>query len=131
MTNDTLNQVAVRAIEAVGIEGAELVRETLDPGSFGDGEVVFRVGPLLLRFIRDRGQDFMDLGSTMDPERFHQFDDVEIAMSWRSVEVVLGKSEPGTTGGCPCSHTSSTRRVASSDVRKSGALHTGADRASR
>ena len=38
--------------------------------------------------IGDRSQDFVDLGSTATPERFHQFDDVDIAMGWRSVEQV-------------------------------------------
>ncbi|MCI0664554.1 MAG: hypothetical protein L0220_26130 [Acidobacteria bacterium] len=94
MTENKLLTIAIETIKAIGIEGAELVSETFDPKNFGNGEVVFRLGPLLLRFIRDRGQDFLDVASTIAPDRFHQFDDVEIAMGWKSVEEVLAKSEP-------------------------------------
>lgn len=69
-------------------------RESFDPQNFGNGEVVFRLGPLLLRFIRDRGQDFLDVASAIAPDHFHQFDDVEIGMDWKSVEGALAKSEP-------------------------------------
>ena len=94
MTENKLLNTARETIESVGIEGVELERESFDPRNFGNGEVVFRLGPLLLRFIRDRGQDFLDIASTIAPDRFHQFDDVEIAMGWKSVEETLGKSEP-------------------------------------
>ena len=94
MTENNLLNNAREAIESVGIEGVELVRESFDPQNFGNGEVVFRLGPLLLRFIRDRGQDFLDVASAIAPDHFHQFDDVEIGMGWKSVEEVLAKSEP-------------------------------------
>ena len=63
MTENKLLNSAREAIESVGIEGVELEREHFDPQNFGNGEVVFRLGPLLLRFIRDRGQDFLDVAS--------------------------------------------------------------------
>jgi hypothetical protein len=94
MTENKLLNTARETIESVGIEGVELMRESFDPQNFGNGEVVFRLGPLLLRFVRDRGQDFLDIASTIAPDLFHQFDDVEIAMGWKSVEEALGKSEP-------------------------------------
>jgi hypothetical protein len=94
MTENSLLNSAGEAIESVGIEGVELVRESFDPQNFGNGEVVFRLGTLLLRFIRDRGQDFLDVASAIAPGHFHQFDDVEIGMGWRSVDEVLAKSEP-------------------------------------
>jgi hypothetical protein len=94
MTENKLLTSAREAIESVGIEGMELERESFDPQNFGNGEVVFRLGPLLLCFIRDRGQDFLDVASAIAPDRFHQFDDVEIGMGWKSVEEVLAKSEP-------------------------------------
>ena len=81
-------------LKAVGFKDFELIRERYDPENFGNGEVIFRIGRLAVRFQRDRSQDFVDLGSTATPERFHQFDDVDIAMGWRSVEQVLAKREP-------------------------------------
>lgn len=76
------DSVLARLREA-GIEAAELVRTSPDSASFGDAETVFRVARQLLRFVRDRGQEFMDLGANAAPEQFYQFDDVEIAMGWR------------------------------------------------
>src|SRR5262245_47736409 len=94
MTENKLLNSAREAIESIGIEGVELERERFDPQNFGNGEVVFRLGPLLLRFIRDRGQDFLDVASVTSPDRYHQFDDVEIGMGWKSVEDMVAKSEP-------------------------------------
>lgn len=80
-----------------GLGEAELVSsEPEDEASFGDTSVVFRVGPLLLRFTRDRGQQFVDIASESSPTDFYQFCDVEIAMGWRSVEDVLAEGSPET-----------------------------------
>jgi hypothetical protein len=65
-----------------------------DVKHFGDAEAVFRVGTLLLRLVRDRGQEFMDLATSATPDKFHQFDDVVIAMGWKTIDEVLAKREP-------------------------------------
>jgi hypothetical protein len=62
--------------------------------AFGDCEVIVRLDPILLRLVRDRGQEFLHVAPALVPGRFHQFDDLEIAWGWRSVEQVLGKREP-------------------------------------
>jgi hypothetical protein len=77
-----------------GINGAVLVRERTESKDFGNAEVVFQVGSLLLRFVRERGEDFLDLGSTARPEQFHQFDNVAIALGWATIDEVLAKREP-------------------------------------
>jgi hypothetical protein len=64
-----------------------------DVKHFGDAEAVFRVGTLLLRLVRDRGQEFMDLATIAAPDKFYQFDDVEIAMGWKTIDEVLAKRE--------------------------------------
>jgi hypothetical protein len=87
------DSILARLSEA-GIEAAALVRASPDSASFGDAEAVFRVAGLLLRFVRDRGQEFMDVGADIAPERFHQFDDVEIAMGFKTIDQVLAKREP-------------------------------------
>ena len=94
MTESPLLRRVEETMKAAGIEGALLQGEAVDPEHFGDGEVVLRLGALMLRFIRDRGEDFLDVGSAAAPDRFHQFDDVEIAMGWRSLDQVLAKKEP-------------------------------------
>ena len=61
---------------------------------FGDAQVTFKCGPLLLRAVRDRGQVFLDMASSAAPTQFHQLDDVEVAMGWKTVDEILAKKEP-------------------------------------
>jgi hypothetical protein len=91
--SESLESLGLKTIGAAGIKGAEVLSGSGGQGS-SDGHVVFHVESLLLRVTRDRGQVFLDLGSVHSPEHFHQFDDVEIAMGWRSVGSVLAKTEP-------------------------------------
>lgn len=86
---------AVRAeLEKVGLGGVELVSNAPESAAFGDTAVTFRIGPLLLRVTLERGQRFVDLAAQAEPTKFHQFDDVDIAMGWRSVDDVLAKHQP-------------------------------------
>ncbi len=86
---------AVRAeLRRAGLGEAELVSSEPEAEAFGDTSVVFQIGPLLLRFTRERGQQFIDIASQLSSTGFHQFDDVEIAMGWRSVDDVLAKRSP-------------------------------------
>lgn len=80
------------SLATIGFFNAQIVQRPNDIA--GDGVVIFRIGSLLLRFVRDRGQDFLDIASMVEPTIFHQFDDIEIAMGWRSVEDILAKQEP-------------------------------------
>jgi hypothetical protein len=82
------------ALSKAGLSDAELVSTSPQTAAFGDTAAVFRVGQLLLRFTRERGQAFIDLASQAAPTTFHQFDDVDVAMGWRSTEEVLAKREP-------------------------------------
>ena len=82
------------ALAQSGLSEAQLVSTTPETAAFADTAAVFRVGPLLLRFTRERGQAFVDLASQAEPATFHQFDDVDVAMGWRSTDEVLAKREP-------------------------------------
>lgn len=82
------------AFEAAGLKEVDEVSRAPESEHFGDTEAIFRVGSLLLRFVRDRLQAFVDLGSTISPTKFHQLDDVEIAMGWKTIDQVLAKQEP-------------------------------------
>jgi hypothetical protein len=83
-----------RALTGAGLGDAEFVSAFPEAAAFGDTAAVFRVGSLLLRFTRERGQAFIALASEAEPETFHQFDDVDLAMGWRSIDEVLAKREP-------------------------------------
>jgi len=82
------------ALESAGLKDAEEISRAPESEHCGDTEATFQVGSLLLRFVRDRLQTFVDLGSTTSPTVFHQFDDVEIAMGWKTIDQVLAKREP-------------------------------------
>lgn len=83
-----------QALHKAGISDEQLVSQTPESPAFGDTDAVFNVGPFLLRFVRDRGQVFVDLASHAEPAQFHQLDDVTIAMRWRTIDEVLARGEP-------------------------------------
>lgn len=82
------------ALAEAGLSDAQFVFGSPEATALGDTVAVFHIGPLLLRFTRERGQAFIDLASQAEPTVFHQFDDVDVAMGWRSTDEVLAKREP-------------------------------------
>lgn len=84
----------LRGLEQAGVTGAELISAEPESPAFGDTSATFRLGGLLLRFVRDRGEEFLDVGPAGDPGALFQYDDVEIAMGWRSVDEILEKRAP-------------------------------------
>jgi hypothetical protein len=82
------------ALAAAGLRGAVKITHTPESGPFGDTQVIFQFGRFLLKFVRDRLQVFVDLASISSPTEFHQFDEVEIAMGWKTIDQVLAKREP-------------------------------------
>jgi hypothetical protein len=81
-------------LRAAGFEGAVLVEKLEQTGDFGNGRATFRVGTMLLRILRDRGQEFLEVAWSSAPTRFYQYDDVEIAMGWMSASDVVNRNEP-------------------------------------
>jgi hypothetical protein len=76
-----------------GLTDATLVISSAPEGQpFGDADAVFRVDRLLLRFVRDRGQAFLDIASNAAPTQFHQYDDFEIAMGLEDNRASLGQT---------------------------------------
>jgi hypothetical protein len=89
----SLVETARAALKHADLGEMLLVASTPRSALFGNSTAVFKIGPLLLRFNLDRGQQFIDIASEAEPTKFHQFDDVEIAMGWTSIEKVLDKRE--------------------------------------
>src|ERR1700748_3515584 len=85
-------------LSEAGFKDAELVTAAPVSSAFGNTAAIFRIGPLLLRFTRDRSQEFIDLAAQSAPEMFYQVDDVDVAMGWRSVDQVLPMREPEPIG---------------------------------
>jgi hypothetical protein len=93
-TPATFISVVRHALAAAGLNEAKEISRAPESDHFGNTEAIFRVDCLLLRFVRDRLETFLDLGSTTSPTVFHQFDDVEIALGWKTIDQVLAKREP-------------------------------------
>ena len=94
-----LQEVAKACLNAAGIADVELIASlSYPPTNFGDSEVIFRFHAILVRFIRDRGQEFVDLALNSAPSHFYQFDDVAVAMGWTSLSDLLSRSEPAPIG---------------------------------
>jgi hypothetical protein len=94
MSSASLREKAEKELSDAGFGAATLEREMYDEDQFGNAEAVFSIGSLRLRFLRDRGQEFLELGSLAEPGRFFLVDDVEVAMGWKAVEDVLTKQHP-------------------------------------
>ena len=94
MQTNSFSDSTLARLREVGFAESHLVRASPEGKSFGDAEVVFRVGTLLLRIVRERGQEFVDLATSATPDKFHHFDDVEIAMGWKTIDEVLAMREP-------------------------------------
>jgi hypothetical protein len=89
--NESLVQRVERMLRAKGIRSARLLSE--DKSELGE-MAIFEANNLLLRFVRDRSQEFLDIGMRAHPTEFHQFDDVAVALGWTSVDCILAKQEP-------------------------------------
>lgn len=93
MSTPTLLQ---RVNDEVKTAGLRFVRpaEEVARDSAGNEAVVGELGPILVRFVRDRGQDWLELGpSNAEPRRFYSFQDVQVALGWKSCEEVLAMKE--------------------------------------
>ena len=94
MTKNPLVETVMFEMTALGLSQMKLLNAHYDKHSFGDAEALFQYGSLLFRFVRDRGQDFLDIAPTSEPDHFFQFDDVELAMGWKTIDEILSKKEP-------------------------------------
>jgi hypothetical protein len=83
------------ALASAGIVGVDVVSDvTENAHDTGSGDASFRWGNLMVRLVRDRGQDFVDVGSAAAPENYFSLDDVGVAEGWRSITSVLARQGP-------------------------------------
>lgn len=91
---ENLKVIAQQLLKSVGLPHDEVIHETQHPEHFGDGEVVFKIDPMHLRFVRERGQDFIDVGPASAPGQYYPYGDVELAMGWKTVDQMRSRTEP-------------------------------------
>lgn len=88
MDNPLVKDV-VNELNKHGINSAKLIYESYSPQNFGNAEVIYRVGNLLLRFLRDRDDDTVSIGGKTSPKNFYGFDDVALWMGWITLNDLL------------------------------------------
>ena len=83
-----------KEINSVGFADAKLLDCSQEGSAFGDRYTTYRIGNFLLRIVREKGQEFVDIAFASEPQTFFQCDDVDVAMRWKSVKDVVEKLEP-------------------------------------
>jgi len=64
--------------------GALAVPQDVQHGDEGDAiAVTLPVGALLIRFVRDRVEDYIDVAARHEPQAFYQADEVDVARGRR------------------------------------------------
>ncbi len=61
------------------------IKKDEDFFNFGNAYSIWRYGNLNLRFVKDRGQLFLDVGSKYD-EIYYTFDVLSVFMGWKTIE---------------------------------------------
>jgi hypothetical protein len=85
----SLKDRARHSLQAAGLDQFKLLAT-----SSVESEVVFVDNGVALRFVSDRGEDFIDIAPSVSLPRFFMMDDLDIAMGWRSVGEVVMKRKP-------------------------------------
>lgn len=80
----------------------ELVAEEYSEKAFGNAMAEFRMGKLLLRFVRDRSVDELMIASMAQPGKFYPFIDIEIGMGWKSIQEAVNRQRPSLTDVIYC-----------------------------
>lgn len=80
-----LTNLVTTEFGVVGLK-AELLSERYFSELFGNAIVVFRFGSMLLKFLRDRSQDTLEIAPNAYPKAFYPFFIVEIAMGWTKLD---------------------------------------------
>jgi len=83
-----------RTFAAAGIGEASLLSESFEPNHFGDGQASFRLGSIILRLVRDRGEDSVDITPSCAPHEYFRLDDICVALGWRDVQDVVARMRP-------------------------------------
>ncbi len=84
-----LVETAKIELNKIGIYDVMLVKESYSSENFGNAEAVFQFRNIIFLFLRDRDQDFLDLGSVHNPNHYYLFDDVSVIMGWQNLDDII------------------------------------------
>ena len=77
-----------------GLSGAKEIFESKATDNFGNSDSLWELGNLRMKFIKDRSQIFVDIGSVFDSSQFFIFDDIALMMGWQTLNEVIEAEEP-------------------------------------
>jgi len=89
-----LVELVERELNRLGISNAKLDYESYNPQNFGNAEAIYKLGNLQLRFLRDRGDDTVSIGSSSSPQHLYNLEDVAVWMGWISLAELLKYDTP-------------------------------------
>ena len=96
-----MNHSYIEAMESTlkrcGFHKVNQLSDRCDPAIFGNAEVTFQSGTILFKFIKDQGQDFLEIASIYKSDRFFQVNDLFVAMGWWSLKDLNAKQQPSIT----------------------------------
>jgi hypothetical protein len=88
-------QIAIReSLLKTGLSAASEVPLSAELLRFCDSISIWELGNLRIKFIKDRGQEFVDVGSKFDASHFFIFGDISLLMKWQSLEEIIHADAP-------------------------------------
>ena len=94
MTDDIGNEIANNwavQMQDAGVENAELLAASSFPENFGNAVASFKIGRMIVRIVRDRDQDLVDVAFTPQFEKFYPIEDIEAAMGWADLDEIISR----------------------------------------
>jgi len=88
--NNPLVDTVEEELDRVGIRGAALIEESYQSESFGNAEAIYEIEGVRIRFVRDRGQDGVDIIVPGTSEKY-LFEDVSLAMGWQTLKEIVNR----------------------------------------
>lgn len=91
---DEFNVFVYEQLLNAGLSAEEKISLPSDPKSFGNAQSIWRIDNICLRFLKDRGQFFLDLSSVYDESNYFVFDDVALLLGWQDIDQIMNVTEP-------------------------------------
>ena len=93
MNNKFLISIKESLLKA-GLSSASEISNSSQPSGFGDTDSIWELGNLRIKFIKDRGQVFVDLGSKFNESHYFIFDDVSLLLKWQELDEIINADAP-------------------------------------
>ena len=89
--NNPLVQKVDQELNQLGFQDATLIRESYHEQHFGNALAVYKLGNLYLNFVRERGDDTVDLLNPSNTDELYIFDDMSLVMGWETLDEMVAE----------------------------------------